>query len=57
MWMTCHDSEECFNQRLFIVSKELERCLGIPHPIVQKKALNPKTFSAELIQNFLMETE
>lgn len=35
--------------------KEPGRCLGIPLSIVQKKALNPKTVSSEVVQNFLME--
>ena len=55
--MTCHVSEECFNQHLFILSKGLERCLGIPHPIVQKEALHPKTLSSEMVRNFLMATK
>lgn len=42
MQLTCHVREECFNQHLLILAKELGRCLGIPHSIVQKEALNPK---------------
>ena len=55
--MTHHVSEECFNQHLFILSKGLESCLGIPRAIVQKEALHPKMLGSEIVQNLLMGTE
>lgn len=55
--MTCHVIQECFNQHLFTLSKEMERYLGISHSIVQKKALPPKMLSSEIVQNFVMETK
>jgi hypothetical protein len=53
MRLSRHVSKECFNQHLFILSKELERCLGIPHPIVQKETPNQKCGTLRWVRTFL----
>lgn len=55
MGMTCHVMEECFNQHLFILSKESERWLGLPHSIVQKRAPSPTMLSSERCRTFFWE--